>query len=336
MSRTALVIGGNGLLGFATLDVLVGAGFNVRSLALPPMPTADLFAPYGEHVTSHLADITELSDEEVLTLLDGCEAVLYAIGADERTLPPAPSARFFYEANVLPTQRIAALARRAGVQSFVVYGSYFAHFAETMPELGLREEGYPLMRLLQEQVAFAEGDGAMRVTSLRLPYIFGAMPGRMPLWKMFMDQLRAVPQFPVHPGGVTAAVTTAQVGQAALGAIEHGEHRGTYPISGYALRHEELYRTMIDLMGISTTLLPVPDDALTATMQQQDAAAAGEGRQHGISMVKADQARARDLSIDPALTQSALRFADDDVPAAIEHTVRTILEREQAVSAPGA
>ncbi|MFD1899125.1 hypothetical protein GQR36_01480 [Enterococcus termitis] len=48
-----------------------------------------------------------------------------------------------------------------------------------------------MMRLLQEQVAFAEGDGEMNVTVLRLPYIFGTMPGRMPLWKMFTDQIKA-------------------------------------------------------------------------------------------------------------------------------------------------
>ena len=165
------------------------------SLALPPMPTEDLFEEFGDAVQSHLGDVGSMSDQELLELLEDCHAVMYAIGADERTLPAAPAARFFYEANVLPTQRLAALARGAGVKKFVVYGSYFAEFAETRPELDLKAHGYPLMRLLQEQVAFAEGDGAMEVTSLRLPYIFGTMPGRIPLWKMFVDRIRDVEVF---------------------------------------------------------------------------------------------------------------------------------------------
>lgn len=328
MTRKVLVLGGTGLLGHATIDVLIDRGYDVTSIALPPMPAEDLFEPYGDRVVSHLGDVTEMDDDEVLALLEGHHAVMYAIGADERVTPPAPSSRFFYEANVLPTQRLAALARRAGVAKFVVYGSYFAHFAEAMPELELMTEGYPLMRLLQEQVAFAEGDGAMVVTSLRLPYIFGTMPGRMPLWKMFMDQLRSREQFPAHPEGVTAAVTTRQVGQAAVGAMERGEHRGTYPISGYALRHEDFYRTMVELMEIQTAIVPVPVVALEQAMRQVDEACAQQGVEHGISMVKADRIRGRDLSVDPALTQEALGFEDDDVPAAIEETIRYILEHE--------
>ena len=83
-----------------------------------------------------------------------------------------------------------------------------------------------MTRLLQEQVAFAEGDGAMDVTSLRLPYIFGQIPGRMPLWKMFSDQIKQTEVFPVHPEGRTAAVTTKQVAQAAVGAAEQGKQHG--------------------------------------------------------------------------------------------------------------
>ncbi|WP_243676756.1 hypothetical protein [Secundilactobacillus collinoides] len=43
----------------------------------------------------------------------------------------------------------------------------------------------------------------MDVTVLRLPYIFGTMPGRLPLWKMFVDQIRDQPVYPAlkaaHP-----------------------------------------------------------------------------------------------------------------------------------------
>lgn len=226
---------------------------------------------------------------------------------------------------MLPTQRLAALARKAGVKKFLVYGSYFAEFAETMPELGLKEYAYPMTRLLQEQVAFAEGDGVMDVTSLRLPYIFGTMPGRMPLWKMFVDMIRGVEVFPAHPGGRTAAVTTRQVGQAAVGAMERGEHRGTYPISGYSLLHEDFYRMIVTALGQDTQIPLVPFEAIKDQVAEADAHATSQGLEHGIPMVVASGLRAVDLSIDPAQTQGALGYGDDDVPAAIDETLEVVL-----------
>lgn len=325
MTEKVLVLGGTGLLGHATVRELVSRGYRVVSLALPPMPTEDLFEEFGDAVQSHLGDVGSMSDQELLELLEDCHAVMYAIGADERTLPAAPAARFFYEANVLPTQRLAALARGAGVKKFVVYGSYFAEFAETRPELDLKAHGYPLMRLLQEQVAFAEGDGAMEVTSLRLPYIFGTMPGRIPLWKMFVDRIRDVEVFPAHPEGRTAAVTTAQVGQAAVGAMERGEHRSTYAISGYDLAHAEFYETIVAALGQRTKVPLVPFEAVEDQMAAADREAAEQGLEHGISLRMSGLLRATDLSLDPAPTQSILGYEDDDVPAAIDETLRVVL-----------
>lgn len=259
---------------------------------------------------------------------EGVYALFYAIGADERVLPDAPASRFFYEANVLPTQRLARLCREAGVEKFVLYGSYFAEFAERLPETGLAKEPYPMTRLLQEQVAFAEGDGAMDVTSLRLPYIFGQIPGRMPLWKMFSDQIKQTEVFPVHPEGKTAAVTTKQVAQAAVGAAERGEHRGTYAISEYNLSFTEFYQRFIDKMGLGTKLAEMPYDVVREQMQTLDRHAEEQGKQHGINMELAGEVRAMDLSIDPTPTKEALGYEDDDVLAEIDRTIDYIIEHE--------
>lgn len=330
MTSKVLVLGGTGLLGHATIEELVARGYEVISLALPPMPTEDLFEPFGDKVTSHLGDVAEMSDEEILALLEGVHGVMYAVGADERTVPPAPAARFFYEANVLVTQRVAALARKAGVKKFVVYGSYFAEFAERMPELGLKDHGYPCTRLLQEQIAFAEGDGAMDVTSLRLPYIFGTMPGRMPLWKMFVDQIKGQPVFPAHPGGITAAVTTKQVGQAAVGAMERGEHRHTYALGGYNLSHQEFYEKIVKALGQDTQVPLVPFEAIEPALKQADDHAAANGLEHGIHMVLSGRVRALDLGIDPAPVREQLGYEDDDVLAAIDETLAVCLAEEKS------
>jgi hypothetical protein len=65
---------------------------------------------------------------------------------------------------VLPTQRLARLAKQAGVKKIVLFGSYFAHFTEAWHDLNLKKENaYPRTRLLQEEVSFMEGEGEMDV-----------------------------------------------------------------------------------------------------------------------------------------------------------------------------
>lgn len=330
MAKKVLVLGGTGLLGHATIVELLKRDYEVVSLALPPMPVDDLFTRLGGRVESVLADVTTLSDDEVSDLLQGCHGVMYAAGADERITPAAPATKFFYEVNVLPTQRLARLAVTAGVEHFVVYGSYFAEFAERLPETGLRDEPYPLTRLLQEQMAFCEGEGAMVANSLRLPYIFGTMPGRMPLWKMFSDQLNATDVFPVQESGITASITARQVGEAAVGAMERGVHRGTYAISSHNLRLADLYRIMLGRLGRSDKVhLPdVPVEQIEPAMAALDHEAAEQGVQHAISMQMGARLRSLDLGIDPAETQSLLGFGDDDVVAAIHDTMDYILEHQ--------
>src|SRR5690606_36435121 len=166
MMKNVFILGGTGLLGYHTTKELLKRGYNVSTVSLPPMPTAELLPA---EVECHLGNIHDMTDEQVLELLKGKDMFVYAAGDDERVVPEAPAAHYFYKANVVPTQRLARLARNAGIKKFVVYGSYFAHFAEKWTDIDLKSEAYPRTRLLQEQVAILEGEGAMDVMSLRLP-----------------------------------------------------------------------------------------------------------------------------------------------------------------------
>lgn len=325
MPKKILVLGGTGLLGYHTTKELVDRGYEVVSVSLPPMPAEDLFE--GMPVENHLFDINDKTDEEMLAFLDGIYGVMYAIGADERIVPDAPSFTFFYEANVRPTQRLVRLARQAGVERFVVYGSYFSEFTERWPEEHLIEHGYPATRLLQEQVAFAEGEGAMVVNSLRLPYIFGTMPGRMPLWKMFTDQIKGKDVFPSLQGGTTM-VTVKQVAQAAAGALEKGEHRKTYALGGINMKYQEFYQMMVDALGQDTQVPVVPLEAMLPTFEQLDAQSKAAGKEHGIHLAKGAQMNNRDLYIDPTEVMEQLGYEEDDVVASIKETLTFIFENE--------
>ncbi len=317
--NSTLVLGGTGLLGYHTSLELLARGYCVSTLSLPV--EGESFLPY--EVDAHWGDVNAMSDEDVLALLRGKHAVFYAIGADERTIPSAPAARFFYEANVVPTQRVARLAREAGVARFVLYGSYTAEWAEQWPDLDYRgRNGYPRTRLLQEEVACLEGEGAMDVMTLRLPYIFGLVPGQRPLWQMFLD-MDAAQAGPVAVlGGSTSSVTVRQVAQAAVGAMEHGEHGGRYPINAYDLTYLELHQLCCEALGRDPKdVVVVPLEAMLPAYQEADEQSAAAGVEHGIHLPDSARFQDRAAVSDPALS-AVLGIEPDDVPAAIRESLQ--------------
>ncbi|WP_350258542.1 NAD-dependent epimerase/dehydratase family protein [Scrofimicrobium sp. R131] len=316
MTKT-LVIGGNGLLGHHTVVELLNRGYEVSSLALPPQPGQ---AGVPEGVEAHWGNLNQMTDRELLDLFAGQDTLFYAIGADERTVPPAPADVFFYRQNVLPTQRVAHLAREAEVKKFVVFGSYTAEFGELWPDLGYRtRNGYPRTRLLQEEVAYLEGAGRMDVMVLRLPYIFGLVEGQRPLWQFILDQV-ATQDHPVVLPGATSAVTARQVGQAAVGAMEHGTHGGRYPINSYRLTYLELYQLACEALGKDPAAVQVvPLEAVLPSYEQLDAQMAAAGVEHGVHLPDTARFQAREAVSDPG--QSAvLQIEPDDVVGAIRET----------------
>ncbi len=321
--KNVFILGGTGLLGYHTVKELLARGYHVSTVALPPMPAPELLPP---EVECHLGDINDMTDEAILEILKGKDMFIYAAGADERVVPDAPAAKFFYEANVKPTQRLARLAKEAGVKKFVVYGSYFAYAAEQWPEFDLKKQAYPRTRLLQEEVAFLEGEGTMDVMSLRLPYIFGTMPGRDPLWTMFLPQIEGKDVVPVLGGG-TAMVTVKQVAEATIGALENGKHGETYAISGVNMKHQEFFQMIADVLGQKDTKIQVmPIEQMRPFYAQQDEEAAQAGKEHGIHIGLTAEIQNLDLYIDPNDTMPILKYNHDDVKAAIFKTIERAIQ----------
>ena len=79
--KNVFILGGTGLLGYHTVQELLKHDYKVSTVSLPPMPTSDLLPP---EVACELGDINEMSDEQVLQLLEGKDMFIYAAGADER------------------------------------------------------------------------------------------------------------------------------------------------------------------------------------------------------------------------------------------------------------
>lgn len=323
--KKVFVLGGTGFLGYFTVKELVKRGYNVSTVSRHPMPTEGLLPPEVEY---KVGDINNMSDGEIREMLKDVDGFVYAAGADERTLPEAPAIKFFYEANVLPTQRLARLAKQADVKKFVILSSYFAHFAEEWTDIPLKQNAYPRSRLLQEELACLEGEGGMDVMSIRLPYIFGVMPGRMPLWSMFVKRVKDQKVVPVLSGG-TAMVTAQQVAEAAIGAIEYGEHTGKYAICGMNMKHSEFYQMVLDALGQKDSIVKVvPLDQMKPAMEQIDAKNAEAGKEQGVLNSMMAEIQNRDAYLDPADTMTLLKYQEEDIRESIRETLRKCVQEK--------
>lgn len=223
-----MIVGGTGFLGYYTAQVALERGHEVGSLSLDDI---DLKGWYPEEIAVNYGDVFELSEDELVPFFEGYDAMVYSVGPDDREVPPAPSREFFRERLVEHCAKVFRAARRAGVKRAVVYNSYFSAFDRMYPEKKLAEKHpYVGARVEQEERLLAENDGSMDIMILELPYIFGCMPQRTPLWKgVFIDRF-FTGKTVFFPGGGTTMIHVRHVGEAGVGALERGTDGKRYPI----------------------------------------------------------------------------------------------------------
>lgn len=318
MTKKVLMVGGTGFLGYYATGELLKREYEVTILALPPLPAEGLF-PAAVHI--QLVDLNRLSDEEVGDLLKGQDAVVYAAGADDRLTPKAPAYPFFYKYNVEATKRLLAIARQAGVKKAVILGSYFAYFARQWPELELtRHHPYIRSRVEQEAVAIETGGSDMEVMILELPYIFGSMPGRTPIWKPLIDYIRSTPVLFYTRGG-TNCVTVEQVGAAIAGAVERGKGGQRYQIGSENLTWVELLTRLSRFTGKEKKIVTLPNGLVTIGTALLKFAHWLQGRQSGLDPIQLVKLQTANTFFDPTESQRDLGYGSGDLDLALQKTV---------------
>lgn len=320
------MIGGTGFLGWHTLRELVSRGHKVATLALPPLP-AEGIMPKGTEV--RLGNAFTMGDTELLGLLDGCEGFMYAAGLDDRVILPKPAYPKFREANVDQCLRLLGLARKAGARRAVVYGSYFTYFDREWPELRLSERHcYIRSRKEQREAVLAESRDGFETMVLELPYIFGTMPGRKPLWTFLLDILKdefgGTVFYPKRRGG-TAMVTVTQVARAAAGALERGRGGRSYPIGGENMAWAEFIPLLLDAMGERKKVVHVPKLLYELGNLKRERDLTSQGKEGGLDLVRLADIMYREAYIDPQPAMEELDYGYDDVRAAIRETVAACL-----------
>lgn len=268
------MIGGTGLLGSAAAQLFINQGHKVKTLSLPPLPVG---ANLPDEMEIILQDANKMTDDDMLSLMNGSDIFVFATGVDERVEFPAPVYDAYYKYNIAPLERLLPLAKRAGMKGAVVCGSYFAWLAKAKPEMNLCDKHpYIKSRTEQEKVCETYSGSDFQVGVLELPYIFGTQSGRKPVWVILIEQLQRFEKMPVtmYPAGGTAMLTVRQVGQAIVGASEqaleavknkNGKFRA-YGISCYNMTWREFLKIVYRAMsGIADRkIIDVPKSAFKA------------------------------------------------------------------------
>lgn len=175
-------------------------------------------------------------------------------------------------------------------------------------------------------MALSFADATFDVSILELPYIFGAQPGRKPVWVFLLEKIRAMKGATLYPRGGTTMVTVKQVGQAIAGALERGKGGACYPIGYFNLTWREMLTIFHKYMGCSKKkIITIPDwlFALAARGIRRKQRAAGiEG---GLDAVKYTALQCKNLFIDKSQGSEPLGVTRDDLDAAIGESVRLSL-----------
>jgi nucleoside-diphosphate-sugar epimerase len=312
------IVGITGFLGYHAAHELLRRGHRVSGVALPPLPQGAAFPP---EVQLGFGNLMNMPDEQVLAHLQGQEGVVFAAGADDRYLPKAPAAAYFQAGNVQAPVRLARLARQAGVKRMVVIGSYFAHFARQWPAMRLGQvHPYIRSRLDQEEQTIAAGGNELAVMVLELPYIFGAMPGRTPMWASVVRYARSHwPLFFMRGGSNMVAVQ--HVAEAVAGALERG-----HPGECYLVGDENVSWAawLQRLAGRPRRVIILPHWVFGLALWGEHIARSLRGREGGLDLRALIHLQTAEAYFDPEPSRQALGYGRGGLQEAFDETVRAV------------
>lgn len=321
-----LVIGGTGFLGYHATRELSGRGHDVTVLGLPPAPPADLFP---EDVSIVLRDLDKLTDEELGALLSGFEAVVFAAGADDRTAPQSPAASFFYEANVKSSVRVTAAAVRADVRRFVLLGSYFTYFDREWPEMKLAEH-HPYINSRKQQMELTRiiAGTDMALIILELPYIFGSMPGAVPLWAPLVNYVRSgVPLY--YTNGGSNMVSVHRVAEAVAGACERIDESRIFQVGDQNLSWTELLQSLCAIIGREDDEVRIiEDNRINRVSWVIDAIHSMKGKEGGLHSAHFSEVLVSNAFFSPTESRRALGYKRGGLKQAWRDTVAACPEGE--------
>ncbi len=253
------IAGGTGFLGYHSALLFLKKGCQVSSIALPNEIETDSWFP--KEIDLSFGDLFKMSEQEITDLLKdkNFDTFVYCLGPDDRITPPFPAYEFFRLRLVDYCVKICNAARKAGIKRCIVLNSYFAYFDRKFNGSLSKRHPYIRCRIEQATAVIELGEeGIFEVMILELPYIFGSMPGRLPIWKnVFIDRFKKLPSV-FFPDGGTAAIHVTGVAEAIYAAACNGLNGERYPVNSINIKYMEMIKYMFLFSGIKKKFNKLP------------------------------------------------------------------------------
>ncbi len=315
--KSVLIVGGTGFIGYHAALEFLKRGYRVTVLALPPAPK-DLFP---REVEVKFGDVGKMSDDELLGTTRGHDSVVFAAGADDRVTPPRPAYPFFYKNNVENTRRFFKAAAASGVKKGVVLSSYFLYFDRHLPELEMSHY-HPYVRSRREQAkeVVAACGNSIDVSIVELPYIFGAMPGRKPLWCPLIKYLKSSSTIYYTQGG-TNCIAVEHVAEAIVGAIEKGGEGKHYTIGDENMTWTMMLKRIMKQMGMDKKIVLLPNWIVKFGAYFIKLRHIIKGQEGGLDMVRFSEVQTRNTFFDASAARKELGFGKGNLNEAFKKTV---------------
>ena len=312
-----LVIGGSGLLGSSTVHEALKRGHTVSVLSRGNNETIP-------GVRFIVGDIYTMSKLEFENALSNQDAIVYALGLDDRKLLDRPIYGTLHNDHVDICVKVVHYAREFHIRKFVVFGSYFTYFDSLLPELRLSEKhAYIKTRHEQRDAIIKETGHGLETFVLEIPYVIGSLPGKVPPWSFLFNMLAGNGKYALFflKGG-TAAVTAHQIGVAAIGAIEQGTGGTSYPLGGINLTWSDLAGRFFSIWGKEKMLINIYPSIFGIFGFLSSIPIFFRNKSRGLNIAKFAEFQYMDAFIDPEPSMKALGYTHEDYDLALSAMVQ--------------
>lgn len=325
MHRIAvLVIGGTGFIGYHCVQELQGQGFDVSVLTRQPDKYRNLFS---EPVHWVQGDLDLLSVEQLITLLQPFDKLVFAAGVDERTEPQGDARTFFKHANVDSCDKVFRAAQQSNITHAVLLSSIFLQVHHRHPELKLAERHpYIHSRVEQHRVSEALANEHFVLTTLEIPWVFGTCPHLSSQWNPLITYVRSGTPLMVCRGS-TNAVAAHSVAQAVAGALQYPTQSSRQAVGDLNLSFQQLIQLLCQYAGRHDPQIRLVNEDFFRQLM----GAGGLFRKlfkipAGLDITYLPELLQRDLDVDNSASQALLCYQTGLAQPAIKETVSAAAE----------
>lgn len=319
------IVGGTGFIGYYATKEFISKGHKVATISLRDIEIGDWFP---KDVEVKHGNIFEMPQDELVKLFTGYDAMVYAVGPDDRFKPSIDAYAFFHERLVVACGKVVEAAKLAGVKKCVVLNSYFAYFDRIEPHRKLAQR-HPYIKCRVEQAdhAIELGGDKMAVMILELPYIFGTMPERTPLWKDVLVEMLYDCDKIYYPKGGTNMICVEHVAEAVVAATEKGVHGKRYPIGDVNMDWVQMLRIMLKSMGMGhKKITTVPTFLMNMQGKKLHKKELEQGKYSGLdARYFFGDIQCKTSYFDPSASIRALGYRTGGIEKAIDETVKKCL-----------